>query len=97
MFDHLNELPVPVIAWYSLISLITFGVYVKDKIAAHTGRWRTPEKTLHLLSLAGGWPGALMAQRFVRHKSRKFSFLRVYGLTVVGNLAVLLSLRFVLA
>lgn len=97
MPNSAGSLFVPALVWYVLISLVTLGVYVKDKRAAKTGQWRTPETTLHLLSLAGGWPGALMAQRFVQHKSRKFSFLRVYGLTVVGNLAVLLSLRFVLA
>ena len=50
---------------------ITYVVYALDKYAAQTGHWRTPESTLHLLELAGGWPGAWIAQQTLRHKSRK--------------------------
>jgi len=45
------------------------------------------ENRLHLLSLAGGWPGALLARQTLRHKNRKASFLRIYWATVVLNLA----------
>jgi uncharacterized membrane protein YsdA (DUF1294 family) len=66
-----------------------------DKEAARkTGRRRRPEQTLHLLSLLGGWPGALLAQRMFRHKSSKQSFQETYWITVVlhcGALAWLLS------
>ncbi|MCY1557785.1 hypothetical protein D9M68_946630 [compost metagenome] len=54
-----------------ILSAITFVAYALDKHAAQTGRWRTPESTLHLLELAGGWPGAWIAQQTLRHKSRK--------------------------
>ena len=37
-------------------------------------QWRTPESTLHLLELLGGWPGGLVAQQVFRHKTRKFSY-----------------------
>lgn len=67
------------------MSLITFLVYWKDKRAAVKGTWRTPEKTLHLLSLLGGWPGALIAQRMLRHKSRKFKFQFIFWLVVIMN------------
>jgi len=80
------------IAWYVLASLVTLGVYAKDKRAAQVGAWRTPETTLHLLSLAGGWPGALVALRFVRHKTKKLAFKWVLGLTVVANMAALIWL-----
>jgi uncharacterized membrane protein YsdA (DUF1294 family) len=55
---------IPIIAAvYGLMSLITFVVYYLDKRAARLGRPRTPEATLHVLELLGGWPGALLAQR----------------------------------
>lgn len=72
---------------YALLSIITFAVYGQDKSAAERGRWRTPESTLHLLSLAGGWPGALVGQRVFRHKTRKQPFRTVFWLTVVANVA----------
>jgi uncharacterized membrane protein YsdA (DUF1294 family) len=49
------------------------------------GAWRTPESTLHALSLADDWPGALIAQQTLRHKSRKESFRAVFWMTVVLN------------
>ena len=40
-----------VIAWYAALGVITYAVYAKDKAAAQSGDWRTPESTLHLLSV----------------------------------------------
>ena len=71
-------------------SVASIVVYALDKSAARHGRWRTSESTLHLLALIGGWPGALVAQRLFRHKSRKPSFQAVFVLTVVLNCAFLL-------
>jgi uncharacterized membrane protein YsdA (DUF1294 family) len=53
------------------------------------GRWRTPENHLHLLSLAGGWPAAWLAQQAMRHKSSKHQFRTVYWLTVLLHCAAL--------
>jgi len=74
---------------YYAASVITFGSYSRDKKAAGIGGWRTPESTLHLMSLLGGWPGALIAQVRLRHKTRKVSFLVVYWLTVIINCSAL--------
>ncbi len=71
------------------INLLTFVTYAMDKSAAQSGRWRTPEKHLHLLSLAGGWPGAWCAQQWLRHKSSKQEFRTVYWTTVVVHCAAL--------
>ena len=70
-----------------LLSLLTFFIYGFDKNAAETGRWRTAENTLHLLSLVGGWPGAWVAQRLFRHKVRKTSFMAGYWATVLAHMA----------
>jgi len=75
---------------YLLISLITVLVYAKDKYSAQTDRWRTPEATLHFLSLIGGWPGALVAQKILRHKTSKSEFISTYRVTVFFNVATLL-------
>lgn len=78
-------------AVYVLLSLSTFLLYGWDKRAAIRGNWRIRERTLHLWALAGGWPGAWLAQRWLRHKSQKKSFRRLFWLTVLCNLAVLLA------
>jgi len=82
-----GRLPFPVLLLYLLASAITFLVYALDKSAARRDRWRTRESTLHLLGLVGGWPGALAAQRLLRHKSAKASFQVAFWGTVVANVA----------
>ena len=79
-------------AVYAGMSLLTFVVYAVDKAAAQEGRWRTKESTLHLLALACGWPGALLAQKWLRHKSVKQPFRAVFWATVVLNVAGLVLL-----
>lgn len=64
-----GRIPGVTIAVYGMLSVVTFVAYALDKSAARAGNWRTPESTLLLLGLAGGWPGALVAQRLLRHKS----------------------------
>ena len=80
-----GTLPVVVLFGYVVLSLITFVAYAFDKSAAQRGAWRTSESTLHLMSLLGGWPGALVAQESLRHKSRKESFRAAFWVTVVVN------------
>ena len=67
-------------------SAVTFLAYAMDKSAAQRGAWRIKEQTLHLLSLAGGWPGALLAQQMLRHKSAKAEFRAVFWATVALNI-----------
>jgi len=78
-------------AWIALVyfgaSVFTFLAYGRDKAAAAQSEWRTPESTLHLLAVAGGWPGALLAQQFLRHKSAKAEFRATFWGTVVLNVA----------
>lgn len=68
-------------------SLVAFVAYAIDKSAARHSQWRTPEATLHWLSLACGWPGALLAQQLLRHKSSKQGFVSKYWVTVIANVS----------
>lgn len=81
-----------VLAAYALLSALTFLVYGIDKSAAQRQAWRVPEANLHLLALLGGWPGATLAQQWLRHKSQKTKFRVVHWLVVLANLAGLVVL-----
>jgi uncharacterized membrane protein YsdA (DUF1294 family)/cold shock CspA family protein len=82
--------------WVAVVYLgasgLSFVAYALDKAAAVRGQWRTPEATLHALALAGGWPGALLAQQFLRHKSTKAEFRAVFWVTAVLNTAAFVAL-----
>ncbi len=84
-----GRLPFVVAVAYLALSLLSFIAYAFDKSAARNDGWRTPEANLHLLGLAGGWPGALIAQQLLRHKSKKGSFRSVFWATVLLNCSVL--------
>lgn len=84
----LQMFPLYLIGLYTTASAITFIAYAIDKSSAQKGRWRTRESTLHMLSLLGGWPGALIAQQTLRHKTRKAGFQWTFKFTVLLNVAI---------
>jgi uncharacterized membrane protein YsdA (DUF1294 family) len=69
------------------MSLITFIVYGWDKRQASRENWRVRERTLHLLELLFGWPGAVLARTVFKHKRRKLGFSFVTALIVLLHLA----------
>jgi uncharacterized membrane protein YsdA (DUF1294 family)/cold shock CspA family protein len=77
---------------YLALSALCYAVYAADKSAAAAGRRRVSENTLLALGLLGGWPGALLAQQRLRHKSVKPAFRRAFWATVLANGALLLVL-----
>jgi uncharacterized membrane protein YsdA (DUF1294 family)/cold shock CspA family protein len=79
------RLPQLIVMIYGALSLLTFIAYALDKSAAQSGQWRTQESTLHFWAILGGWPGAYLAQKYLRHKSKKKSFLADFWTTVVVN------------
>lgn len=44
-------IPLALIGLYAGMNVIAFALYAKDKSAAEWGTWRTPENTLHTISL----------------------------------------------
>jgi uncharacterized membrane protein YsdA (DUF1294 family)/cold shock CspA family protein len=76
-----------VLLGYAAASLISFGQYWHDKARALNGGRRTPENSLHLVELLGGWPGALLAQQAFRHKTRKASYQWLFWTIVLAHQA----------
>lgn len=87
--------PVPlwVLFYYLVVSAITFGCYAIDKSAARLKRRRVAETSLIILGMLGGWPGAILAQQVLRHKTVKRTFLAVFWLSVLINVFVFVALN----
>jgi uncharacterized membrane protein YsdA (DUF1294 family) len=66
-------------------------VYAADKNRVRRGEWRVPEQMLHLVELIGGWPGAFVAQRRLRHKCSKASYQIVFWVIVLAQQFVALD------
>jgi len=85
-----GKIPLLIVVVYLLMSIITYITYSSDKSSAITENSRVPENTLHILSLLGGWVGALIAQQRFRHKTKKPSFKIVFWITVLLNVSILI-------
>lgn len=80
------------------ISAISYGRYATDKRRArenkrrelaaagdcHGRESRVSEAGLHLTEVLGGWPGAFVAQRRLRHKVSKKRYLAIYWTIVIA-------------
>lgn len=80
-----QRLPLPLLLAYLAASTVSFSLYALDKWAALRNRRRVRERTLHLVGLCCGWPGACLAQALLRHKSQKRPFLLLFRATVAAN------------
>ena len=70
----------------SLVAIVAYGM---DKRRAVRDKPRISERTLHLLSAFGGWPGAHLARRVLGHKPQKMSFRIVYWIIVAMHLSII--------
>lgn len=87
--------PLPGLALaFVLNSLLEILFYREDKLLAERQEWRIPEATLHFWELFCGWPGALFAQSCFRHKWKKLSFMVVFWLCVIVNVAAVACILF---
>lgn len=84
----LGRFPMWLVAVYFAVSLLTFAVYALDKSAARQNGWRIPEASLLLLGFLGGWPGGIIAQQWLRHKTRKVPFQTSFWFTVFCNVTI---------
>ncbi|MES2791386.1 MAG: DUF1294 domain-containing protein [Planctomycetota bacterium] len=83
-----------VVAVMSLICFITYGF---DKRRAVRGGRRVPERTLHIMALLGGWPGAMFGQKQFRHKTQKLSFRIVFWLVVFLHIGIVGAVTYAMA
>jgi uncharacterized membrane protein YsdA (DUF1294 family) len=69
-----HGLPAWCHALYAAANVACFALHARDKSAAVAGRRRVRERTLLALAAAGGWPGGVLAQQALRHKTAKPAF-----------------------
>lgn len=60
---------------FVVFNVFSFGIFAFDKFLARTHRNRISERTLITLAMIGGSVGAIFAQKFFRHKTRKFRYI----------------------
>ena len=70
--------------WYLVsINFITFVIYGIDKYKACHNKYRISEYSLFVLSIFGGFLGALIGMRCFHHKTRKILFWIVNILSLI--------------
>ena len=75
-----NTIPGLAYATMSFLAIITYSV---DKRRALDQKWRIPESLLHSIEVLGGWPGALVAQKQLNHKTKKTSYQVAFWLILI--------------
>lgn len=75
------------LSMYALASIVVSVLLALDKRAARRSGRRIRESTLHLVELAGGWPGSLVARRLLRHKTRKVRYRITFWLIAALHIA----------
>ena len=82
--------PLWVLGYLGLLSLLAFCLMGWDKRQAVLGRWRVRERTLFLVAVFGGSPGAILGMRVFHHKTKHWYF--HYGLPALLLLQIALVL-----
>ena len=76
----------PVLAALGALNLVTFALFAADKRAARRAGRRQPEVRLLALCALGGAPAGKLAQRLLRHKTRKHPFARALNATLLWTI-----------
>jgi len=85
----MEHLPAWVLAAYVGMSAFSYHTYWRDLRAADLNIRRVPEGWMLFLDALGGWPGGLLAQRYLRHKNHKELFRVGFRRAIGFNLAAL--------
>jgi uncharacterized membrane protein YsdA (DUF1294 family) len=80
-----NRIPPYIATWLACINLATFLLHGWDKMQAVLQGRRVRERSLHALSILGGWPAAFLGQMVFRHKTAKPIFALVHWASVAAS------------
>ena len=79
-----------------LCSIVSFALFAMDKSRAQKNKWRISEATLIGSAFIMGGLGALLAMKFLRHKTQHTSFKILVPLATLLNIAVVVAVLFFL-
>ncbi len=88
----MNELLLPLAAFLLAVNCWTILRFWQDKQRARADERRIRESDLLGLALIGGSPGAFLARRLFRHKTRKEPFSTQLQIIAVVQLGTLIGL-----
>lgn len=72
--------------WFAAVNSFSYLLMLLDKRAAERGAWRVSEATLQKFFFFGGAIGGKVAQRKLRHKTRKQPFAGLLNFYLLINL-----------
>ena len=76
------------LAYFGIMSTITFFAYGIDKHKAKKGSWRISERTLLGLGAVGGAFGGLLGMKAFRHKTKHRYFWAVNFTALAAHIAI---------
>lgn len=77
-----------------VINVVAFLLMGIDKLKAKKHKWRIPEATLFISSIAGGSIGALLGMYTFRHKTKHLTFVIGMPVILVCHIALVLFFYF---
>ena len=86
-----------VIAYFVLINMVSFIMFLADKEKAKKDKWRIRESTLHIAGFLGGGLGSIAAMLLFHHKTKKPGFVIVTLIALFFNVFIYYNLYVFLA
>ena len=81
-----------IVVYLIVINLIGFFMMWWDKRQAQKGNWRTPEKTLFMITFLGGGFGTIAGMYKFRHKTKKLYFTIGFPTILIVEIALVIYL-----
>lgn len=81
--------------YLAIVNVATAALFTYDKVAAHKGKRRIPELSLHGFELAGGVFSVVVLMYVIHHKSRKMSYyLKTYLFLILWAAAIWFIIKY---